>query len=112
MNAPMPVSHSRRPTDPRGSLMLGVGIAWATLVGGYVAAAVLMTALANSSNDALIVLLVALPWLGMIGWIIYFAMREKPRTAIGVVIGIVSIIAVTLLLIAACFGIFAASGWH
>lgn len=111
MNDPLPASRPPRPRDPRSSLMLGVGTAWATLVGGYVVAAVLMTAFANS-NDALILLLMALPWLGMIGWIIYFAMHEKPRTALGVVIGIVSIVAVTLLLIAACFGIFAASGWH
>jgi hypothetical protein len=112
MNDPTPVSHPSRQADPRGSLMLGVGIAWATLIVGYVVTAVLMSAFADSSNDALFAFLLLLPWLGMIGWIVRFAMLGRSRTAIGVVIGIGSIVAVALLLVAACFGIFAASGWH
>lgn len=112
MNDPLPASRPPPPTEKRGSLLLGVGCAWATLIVGYAVAAALIGVFSDLSNDAAVLFLLLLPWLGMTALIIWFAMRGRSRSAIGVVIGIASIIAVALLLVAACFGIFAASGFH
>jgi len=112
MNDPLPTSPSPpQPPAKRGSLLLGVGVAWATLIVGYVIAAVLIGALSDVSNDGLFLLLLLLPWIGMIGWIVRFATRDQPRTAIGILVGIASIIAVALLLVAACFGLLV-NNWH
>jgi hypothetical protein len=78
------------------------------LIGGYA----LVIGLLNigNGNAAAITLLLALPWLGMLALIVWFATTGRPRSALGVVVGIGTIIAVALLLVAACFGLLAS--WH
>jgi hypothetical protein len=95
----------------RGSLLLGVACAWGLLIGGYLVVALLFSATPHV-NEGGIVLMLALPWLAMLGLIVWFAVNGKPRSAIGVAIGIASIIGVLLLLVAACFGLLAGGGWH
>jgi hypothetical protein len=99
----------RPPAQQRqGSLLLGVACAWGMLIGGYALAIGLLNI--GNGNDAAITLLLALPWLGMLALIVWFATTGRPRSALGVVVGIGTIIAVALLLVAACFGLLAS--WH
>lgn len=96
----------------RGSLLLGVAGAWALLIGGYAVVIGIFSA-ASNPGDATAMLLVALPWLAMVGLIVWFAANGRPRSAIGVLIGMGSIFAVALLLVAACFGLLSTGGgWH
>jgi hypothetical protein len=55
-----------------------------------------------------------LPWALVLGLIVWFAIKNKPRSALGVALAIGSMFALALLLVAACFGILALSGgnWH
>ncbi len=96
----------RVPSTPvqRGSLLAGVASAWALLIGGYMVVAALFSAV-GTVTPAIGMLIVALPWLAMIGLLVWFATNGRPRSAIGVLIGIGTIIAVALLLVAACFGL-------
>ncbi|HEX6832340.1 MAG TPA: hypothetical protein VF132_02300 [Rudaea sp.] len=98
-----------QPPD-RGSLGLGIALAWVSLIGGYVLSVVIASAIQfRSMTDGLIALLIALPWLLMLGVAIWFAANGRPRTALGVGVGIATIVAVALLLVAACFGLIAAN---
>ena len=93
----------------QGSLLLGVACAWGMLIGGYALPATLL-GLGNGGNDGAVVLLLALPWLGMLALIVWFASTGRSRSALGIVVGIGTIIAVGVLLLAACFGLHA--NWH
>lgn len=113
--APRPV---RRPPpgDARGSLGLGIGLAWACLIGGYTVCGFLIAlayqALPEGANDTVAILLVLLPWVMMIALIVWMASSGQSRTASGIGVGIASIFGVALLLVAACFGLFATSNFH
>jgi len=100
---------ARPPTQQqRGSLLLGVACAWGMLIGGYALAIALLNI--GSGNGDAMTLLFALPWLGMLALIVWFATTGRPRSALGVAVGIGTIIGVALLLVAACFGLLAS--WH
>ncbi|HEV7490062.1 MAG TPA: hypothetical protein VGO25_04605 [Rhodanobacteraceae bacterium] len=103
MNNPTPVP-TPTPRNPRGSLLLGVACAWGMLIGGYIVIS-LLASLLTSGDSAAIIVLMLLPWIGIVALIVWFAMRGQPRTAGGVAIGLASIFGVGLLLIAACFGL-------
>jgi hypothetical protein len=94
----------------QGSLLLGVACAWGMLIGGYALAIALLNIGTGNGNDGAIVLLLALPWLGMLALIVWFATTGRSRSALGIVVGIGTIIGVGLLLVAACFGLLAS--WH
>jgi hypothetical protein len=105
----------------RGSLLLGFLLGWAAVFGGYVVlgslAALLVNVVGNDGNNVLFMLLpllYALPWALVLGLIVWFAVKNQPRSALGVVLAIASMIGLAILLVAACFGIFALSGggWH
>ena len=127
MNSPMPYEPPNSPPGPpvvgepyRGSLMKGFLLGWAVLIGGYVIVGVLFGLISNlggSGNDLLGVFAMfasILPWGGLLALIVYFAVKNEPRSAIGVVITFGSLIGLGILLVAACFGIIAmsGSGWH
>jgi len=101
-----------RPPRPQGqgSLLFGVACAWGMLIGGYALAIALLNIGTGTGNDGAIVLLLALPWLGMLALIVWFAATGRSRSALGIVVGIGTIIGVGLLLVAACFGLLAS--WH
>jgi hypothetical protein len=112
---PAPLPPASRNHDGRGSLWLGFGLAWAALVGGYFVVGVSASALVSVhglNGDALTVVLVLAPWLLMLGLIVWFAANKRPRTALGVAIGIASILGVGLLLVAACFGLMSGSSFR
>ena len=104
MNNPTPVPAPVPPRNPRGSLLLGVACAWGMLIGGYIVISLFAGLFGNGDNAAIIVLML-LPWIGIVALIVWFATRGKPRTASGVAIGLASIFGVALLLVAACFGL-------
>ena len=115
---PAPPPAGPQPPDPRGSLGLGVVIAWACLIGGYFLVGVFVSALAGlvrggSDFVTLIALLACLaPWIAMLVFAIRFAQQGKPRTALGIGVGFASILGVLLLLVAACFGILSTTSFH
>lgn len=100
----------------RGSLLFGFLLAWGCLIAGYGLAAMLLSALAHSGGggalDGLYALLIGLPWFGMIGLIVWFAANNQPRSALGVLLGIGSMVGIALLLVATCFALLSSSGWH
>jgi hypothetical protein len=104
--------------NPAGSLGLGIALAWACLIGGYIAVALIASfifSVAGGGSDAgamFALLTCVLPWVAMIALIVYFAKNNKPRTALGVGVGIGSIIGVLLLLVAACFGLLSGTNFH
>lgn len=103
MSTPIPAPPK---ADSRGSLGLGIALAWAALIGGYALVAFLASMNAHYTDVGITVLLLA-PWALMLALIVWFASNNQPRTALGVGVGMATIIAVVLLLVAACFGIFA-----
>jgi hypothetical protein len=113
MNVPLdprPEPPSWAPPPPpsdestRGSLWLGFGLAWLVVIVGNIVAFTLVGA-SGGSESALALL--ALPWLAAIGLIVWLAAKGKPRTAVGVAIGLGTIVAIAVLLVAACFSLLA-----
>ena len=105
--------------NPGGSLGSGIAIAWACLIGGYIVVSVLASGIfrvINGVNSDLGVILAALmcllPWIVMIALIVHFAKKNQSRTALGIGVGIASIIGVLLLLVAACFGLLSNTNFH
>ncbi|MGH8158163.1 MAG: hypothetical protein ACREPQ_08590 [Rhodanobacter sp.] len=95
--SPPPVS-PREPEPSAGSLAAGVGLAWAIMVIGEIL--VMMT---NKISTILGGIL--LPPLAIIVWGTVLLNGDKPRTGKGMFLGLLSIVAVVLLLVAACFGL-------
>jgi hypothetical protein len=102
-----------------GSLGAGIALAWACLIGGYFIVGVLSSLVfgalnaGNSDLGAMIaILLCLLPWIAMIWLIVRFNKTNQPRTALGIGVGIASIIGVLLLLVAACFGLLSNTNFH
>ena len=112
-----PVPPGPQATDPKkGSLGAGIALAWACLIGGYFVVGVLSSivfSVANSGFSALIaILLFLVPWAAMIWLIVHFRKTDQPRTALGIGVGMASIIGVLLLLVAACFGLLSNTNFH
>lgn len=128
MNSPMPYEPPHSPPGPpvtsepyRGSLMKGFLLGWAVLIGGYVVVGFLfglISGITGGGNDLLGVFAMLgsiLPWGGLLALIVYFAVKNEPRSAIGVVITFGSLVGLAILLVAACFGLIAMmgnGGWH
>lgn len=116
MSTPQPVQSD---TKANGSLGLGIALAWACLIGGYIVVATLAGVLFSVTRGmdsnvgaTLAIGLSALPWIAMLGLVVYFVVNNKPRTAVGIAAGFASIVGVVLLLVAACFGLFATANFH
>jgi len=115
MSVPQPVQPN---TKANGSLGLGIALAWACLIGGYAVIAAVAGLLFNVTRgmdsdvgESLAIGLSTLPWIAMLAFIVYFVMYGKPRTAVGIAVGFASIVGVVLLLVAACFGLFATANF-
>jgi hypothetical protein len=99
--------------DPkiRGSLGLGIALAWAVAVIGHIICGMLIAALARQIDGSAaipILVLILLPEVAIVVLAIVLSARGKPRTGGGLLLGLLSIFAVILLLVAACFGLFGA----
>jgi hypothetical protein len=93
---PAPAPHEPEPSA--GSLAAGVGLAWAIMIIGEVL--VMLT-----HNLSAILGGIVLPPLAIIVWGVVLLSSNKPRTGKGMFLGLLSIVAVVLLLVAACFGL-------
>lgn len=95
--------------DPAaGSLALGVALAWGiNIIGGAILWGIGSFLLQPLFHGSLVVVGVTglLPSLVTIGLAIWMIRKGPRRTGIGILIGIASMWAVQLLLIAACFGV-------
>jgi hypothetical protein len=113
--APPPAPKPPTERDPRdGSLALGVALAWGINVVGSIVifgVAMLLTGRPRSPATPLFVL-GWLPFLASVGLAVWMIVKGPRRTGIGIIIGIGSMWAVSLLLVAACFGIFFLGNWH
>lgn len=121
MNVPDPSDAPQ--SDPRGSRWLGFGLFWLILIGGGMLAGIVASAAgvlfhgigAGGIGIGLMSLSWLLPWVGPLVVAIWLASKGKTRTAQGIAFGFLSLFAVGLLLVAACFGILAlggSGGWH
>ena len=82
------------PNSGKGSMALGFGLAWLIVVVGHVLLFAAGTLAARFLPELVVIIL------GVV-----FAVQGKTRAAGGVFIGIATILAVALLLVAACFGL-------
>ena len=111
--APAPASPPDRPAGT-GSLALGVALAWGiNVIGSLVifGLAIVLTGRSRPPPPPLF----ALGWLPFpfsVALAVWMIVKGPRRTGIGIIIGIGSMWAVGLLLVAACFGIFIAGKWH
>lgn len=86
------------PESHRGSLALGVGLAWLIMVGGEIL--LVMAGLGMGRLGAF-----WLPPLAILVGGMVMLNGDHPRTGKGMLLGLLSIVAVLLLLVAACFGL-------
>ena len=110
--APNPIPPA---ASANGSLGVGVLIAWACLLGGYIGVGIVVALLSGASSSlaaTLLPLLALTPWILMIVFAIRFATRGQSRTAAGIGVGFASIMGVALLLVAACFGLLSNANFH
>lgn len=101
--------------DPRGSLAAGIGWFFACLIGGGIVAWILRIAMVAAVPEwrhagAMVAIPALLPWLAALVLGIWLASAGRTRTALGILVGFGILVAVTLLLVAACFGIMASFG--
>ena len=107
MNDPTPRT---APAPDTSSLAAGIGIAWAILVGGYIVLTILVGVVANMSQGSygfagIATILGVVPLVLYIYLLIASFTKGRRRFGLGLAIGLASIAAVCLLLIAACFGL-------
>ena len=98
-----PVPSPKPPaSDNQGSLWGGIGLAWLVMVVGEL--------LVGPRSFTLW----PLPPLGILVWAIVLLVRgTRTRTGKGLLLGLASIVAVLVLLVAACFGLlFSGGGFH
>lgn len=116
-----PPPRNERPSDrnPHGSLGAGIGLFFASLVGGAIAGMLLrdiMLAMAAMSDSGwlsfrtLSVVPMTMPWIAALVLGIWLASRGRTRTALGMLVGLGILVALVLLLVAACFGLIAGGG--
>lgn len=100
--APLPPepspSATAKPQDSQGSLLGGIGLAWAIMVGGSLVVGPINVALWLVPPVAILIIAVV------------FMVNGKSRTGRGMLLGLASIVAVALLLVAACFGLLFSNG--
>jgi hypothetical protein len=123
MNTPDPgYRPPRSPVDPppgdeRGSLLTGFLIGWVVLISSLVVVAVVFSVLGTMDSQGsgwifgVFRLVGLLPFVSMVGLIVWFASKGKTRSAAGVGLTLASLIALVLLLVAACFGLFASGAF-
>lgn len=114
MNTPLPPPAGNPQSTPpagstnEGSLAAGVGLAWAIVIGGYALIATLLGLLSDWLAwvpAAAFTIMALAPIVAAALVAVRATNRGKRRTGRGILIGLVSIAAVALLLVAACFGL-------
>lgn len=112
---PAPLPPAPKPAST-GSLALGFALAWLIIIVGNIALALLSNFVSSLFSARPFIFLLpgalSLPELVAIGLAVWFIVKGRTRTGIGIFLGLASIVAVALLLVAACFGLFAAAFSH
>lgn len=112
IDTPPPSSFDRdKPSEDNGSLGAGIGLAWAIAVVGTSLCGSLMVALTPVFNEWAVALWL-LPYVLIIILAIIQYRKGKTRTGLGLMLGLLSMIAVALLLVAACFGMLSGFNEH
>jgi hypothetical protein len=83
MAVPEPVAPAPEPIR-RGSLALGFGLAWLTIIAGYGA----LIALSDAMRGRDFLSILAMPWIVAILLIIWLVATRRTRIALGVAIGL------------------------
>lgn len=104
-----PSSLARKPQPANGSLAAGVGQAWLIMIVGEV---VLPLCMSMTNNLGAILGSTLLPPLAILVWGLVLLNGDKPRRGKGMLLGLLSIAAVLLLLVAACFGLVSDYRYH
>lgn len=95
----------------KGSVLIGFVVGWGAMIASAIVVSVMMSgagALMSGWNSAFSLIAVIgglLPFASLIGLIIWYAAKGKSRSAWGVVAAFGSLLALCLLLVAACFGL-------
>jgi hypothetical protein len=101
-----------------GSLLKGLILGWVVVVGGYVLLGMVAAALGSmgafetGGGEMLLVLFGLAPWIGLVALLVYYISKNEPRTAGGFGLAVVTMVAVAVLLVAACFALLAGTNWH
>ena len=120
MNSPLEnPGQSPPPIDApdKGSVLIGFLVGWGVMIASTVASGIVVAGAGPlmhwSSAFSVIGLLASLlPLASLIGLIVWYAQKGKSRSAWGVVAAFGSLLALCLLLVAACFGLMAGTNWH
>lgn len=102
---PQPSETGDTPPPRQRSLAAGIGLAWLVMVGGEFLVLV-------SGRLSIIVGGILLPPAAILVWGIVLMLRGDLRLGKGLLLGLASILAVTLLLVAACFGLLSNLNFH
>jgi len=113
MNNPEPTQPPQPPAE-RGSLLVGFLLGWAAMIAGVLVNGlfwVLQSSLGLPGADIVFLGVGSLPLVALIVLAVWLANRGKSRSAAGVLLAFGSLVALVLLLVAACFGILATGGF-
>ena len=97
------IHSSVSPPEDKGSLGAGIGFAWGIAVVGTSVCMTISASLTTHFSGSVVVLWL-LPYVSIIVFAIWSYRKGKTRTGLGLMLGLLSMIAVALLLVAACFG--------
>jgi drug/metabolite transporter (DMT)-like permease len=109
--APQP---SQTPPPDNGSMVVGFVLGWVAMIVGVVCNALfwaLQSSLGLPGQDFVFLGVGTLPLLAMVALAIWFSNQHKSRSVRGVLLAFGSMIALVLLLVAACFGILLSGGF-
>jgi hypothetical protein len=104
-----PPLHEGTPPPSSGSLWAGIGLAWLIVLAGHAITVGLASTL--QATSALFILLPS-PEIACVVAAIVLLIRGRTRTGLGIFLGLASIVAVALLLVAACFGLIGLGSMH
>lgn len=116
MNSPLENPDQSTPPNPmagpdKGSLLIGFLVGWAAMIGSVMVGGVLLAIAGgllsgwDSAFSLIAVVTGLLPMASLIGLIVFYASKGKSRSALGVLAAFGSLVALCLLLVAACFGL-------
>jgi len=94
MSTPDEIVASTAPA-PRGSKLLGFGLAWFAMIAGYGAELLIVAPLPHSPP---FLPLFSVPWIAAILLAIAFVATGRTRTAVGIAIGLVTVLVVCVAL--------------
>ena len=115
----MPTEHQDPPSNAdKGTMLSGFFIGWGVLIAASMLTGLLMTLFTRLPQFAMSFmgmswLTTLLPQGALIAAMVWAFSKGKTRTGLGILAAIGSMIALALLLVAACFGLLASNGgWH